>query len=237
MLQDELSVKNRVRWHICTAGVPVPVTPSCVWADGSDLDAVSHGSLDSSADTNATVEQGPFAANPAKVDPTDDRSSTGTPNMATAPPHRHFCIFFSSLSLTLVIPLLHVSPTVLLVPPLPHTCSPSAAYFSNSTFIPAVRPCVSLLSLPWVSPPLRPSLCPRLCLSLHAASRGGSKVGAHSLCGGSVLRGATLHPGKPPSVLLTPLLSHFHCHSVSPPLLFFLFIICLFSTLTCCFSC
>lgn len=235
MLQD-------VPRHICAAGVPFPVTPSCLWADGSDLDAVSHGSLDSSADTNATVEQGPFAANPAKVDPTDDRSSTGTPNMAAARPHRQFCIFFSSLSLTLVVPLLHFSPTVLLVPPPSLTpAHPPAACFSNSTFIPAVRPCVSLLSLPWVSPPLRPSLCPslcpRLCLSLHAASRGGSKVGAHSLCGGSELRGATLHPGKPPSVLLTPSLSHFHCHSVSPPPLFFLCIIRLFSSLICCFSC
>uniref|UniRef100_A0A669B7K9 DENN domain containing 4A n=1 Tax=Oreochromis niloticus TaxID=8128 RepID=A0A669B7K9_ORENI len=45
-------------------------------SDGSDLDAVSHGSLDSSADTNL-VEQGPYAADSVKVDPTDDRSSTG----------------------------------------------------------------------------------------------------------------------------------------------------------------
>lgn len=65
-----------------TAGVLFPVTPSCLWADGSDLDAVSHGSLDSSADTNA-VEQGPFTADHVKVDPTDDRSSTGTPNKET----------------------------------------------------------------------------------------------------------------------------------------------------------
>ncbi|CAN9506669.1 unnamed protein product [Ophioblennius macclurei] len=49
----------------------VPLTQSPL-SDGSDLDAVSHGSLDSSADTNP-AEQGPFA----KVDPTDDRSSTG----------------------------------------------------------------------------------------------------------------------------------------------------------------
>uniref|UniRef100_A0A8K9XLW8 DENN domain containing 4A n=1 Tax=Oncorhynchus mykiss TaxID=8022 RepID=A0A8K9XLW8_ONCMY len=46
--------------------------------DGSDLDAVSHGSLDSSADTN-TAEQGPYAPDSIKVDPTDDRRSTGTP--------------------------------------------------------------------------------------------------------------------------------------------------------------
>ncbi|XP_046897446.1 C-myc promoter-binding protein-like isoform X1 [Hypomesus transpacificus] len=42
-------------------------------SDGSDLDAVSHGSLDSSN----TAEQGPFATDSIKVDPTDDRSSTG----------------------------------------------------------------------------------------------------------------------------------------------------------------
>ncbi|KAI4831052.1 hypothetical protein KUCAC02_002653, partial [Chaenocephalus aceratus] len=41
-------------------------------SDGSDLDAVSHGSLDSSADTNL----GPFASDSAKVDPIDDKSST-----------------------------------------------------------------------------------------------------------------------------------------------------------------
>ncbi|XP_047436015.1 C-myc promoter-binding protein-like isoform X2 [Mugil cephalus] len=45
-------------------------------SDGSDLDAVSHGSLDSSVDTNP-AEQGPYATDPVKVDPTDDRSSTG----------------------------------------------------------------------------------------------------------------------------------------------------------------
>uniref|UniRef100_A0A668AMV6 DENN domain containing 4A n=1 Tax=Myripristis murdjan TaxID=586833 RepID=A0A668AMV6_9TELE len=49
--------------------------------NGSDLDAVSHGSLDSSADTNP-AEQGPYATDSIKVDPTDDRSSTGTPTMA-----------------------------------------------------------------------------------------------------------------------------------------------------------
>lgn len=55
------------------------LTPCCFWADGSDLDAVSHGSLDSSADTNL-AEQGPYATDSVKVDPTDDRSSTGTPH-------------------------------------------------------------------------------------------------------------------------------------------------------------
>ncbi|MGH0187097.1 UNVERIFIED_CONTAM: hypothetical protein FKN15_023697 [Acipenser sinensis] len=47
-------------------------------ADGSDLDAVSHGSLDSSNDTN-TAEQAPFSTDLIKVDSTDDRSSTGIP--------------------------------------------------------------------------------------------------------------------------------------------------------------
>ncbi|XP_031704642.1 C-myc promoter-binding protein-like, partial [Anarrhichthys ocellatus] len=48
-----------------------PLTQSPL-SDGSDLDAVSHGSLDISADTNL----GPFATESARVDPADDRSST-----------------------------------------------------------------------------------------------------------------------------------------------------------------
>ncbi|XP_078097285.1 C-myc promoter-binding protein isoform X2 [Mustelus asterias] len=47
-----------------------------VLSDGSDLDAVSHGSMDSSNDTN-TVEQPQFSSELMKVDSTDDRSSTG----------------------------------------------------------------------------------------------------------------------------------------------------------------
>ncbi|KAM4675193.1 C-myc promoter-binding protein [Discoglossus pictus] len=45
-------------------------------SDGSDLDAVSHGSMDSSIDMNPT-EQPPFTADITSTDPTDDRSSTG----------------------------------------------------------------------------------------------------------------------------------------------------------------
>lgn len=127
------------------------VTPSCLWTDGSDLDAVSHGSLDSSADTN-TVEQGPFAAEPVKVDPTDDRSSTGTPSVAASPLCRQPfpSAPSSSPSLTLVIPLLHRSPTVLLAPPHSrclffrpsfHSCGPSMRLFALAAA---------------VSPPLRP---------------------------------------------------------------------------------
>ncbi|KAJ7994568.1 hypothetical protein DPEC_G00250810 [Dallia pectoralis] len=44
-------------------------------SDGSDLDAVSHGSLDSSADAN-TSEHGPYVPVPNTGDPTDDRRST-----------------------------------------------------------------------------------------------------------------------------------------------------------------
>ncbi|XP_047219179.1 C-myc promoter-binding protein-like isoform X4 [Girardinichthys multiradiatus] len=53
-----------------------PLSACCFWADGSDLDAVSHGSLDSSAEPNL-AEQSPFASDSVKVDPTDDISSTG----------------------------------------------------------------------------------------------------------------------------------------------------------------
>lgn len=148
---------------------------------------MSHGSLDSSADANAT-EQGPFA----KVEPTDDRSSTGTLNTAAA------SVFlrrpsFSSLSLTLFL-LLHLSHRPPPPPPLPHLC------------------CL-FVHLPFVSPP---RLGCGLCLSLtpppftlalpvsplHAAGRGGGSVGpgapvAHCQWGGSERRDATLHPGKP----------------------------------------
>ncbi|KAJ3593207.1 hypothetical protein NHX12_005543 [Muraenolepis orangiensis] len=49
--------------------------PQSPLSDGSDLDAVSHGSLDSSADTNP-AEHSPYAPGSVKVDPTDDSSST-----------------------------------------------------------------------------------------------------------------------------------------------------------------
>ncbi|XP_072421478.1 C-myc promoter-binding protein isoform X3 [Chiloscyllium punctatum] len=51
-----------------------PQTP-VLSADGSDLDAVSHGSMDSSNDTS-TAEQPQFNSELMKVDSTDDRSST-----------------------------------------------------------------------------------------------------------------------------------------------------------------
>ncbi|XP_053318549.1 C-myc promoter-binding protein isoform X2 [Spea bombifrons] len=53
------------------ASVPL-ATPS----DGSDLDAVSHGSMDSSIDMNPT-EQAPFNTDVTSTDFPDDRSSTG----------------------------------------------------------------------------------------------------------------------------------------------------------------
>ncbi|XP_019723070.1 C-myc promoter-binding protein-like isoform X1 [Hippocampus comes] len=59
--------KQSLRKH-----APPPQSPL---SDGSDMDAVSHGSLDSAADTNLN-EQGAYTADTIKVDPTDDRSST-----------------------------------------------------------------------------------------------------------------------------------------------------------------
>ena len=47
-----------------------------VLADGSDLDAVSHGSMDSGHGTHS-VEQAPFNTGLIKVCASDDRSSTG----------------------------------------------------------------------------------------------------------------------------------------------------------------
>lgn len=49
--------------------------PCCRWADGSDLDAVSHSSLDSSAE--AHVAEQPHFVVASEGDPADDRSSTG----------------------------------------------------------------------------------------------------------------------------------------------------------------
>ncbi|GCB67122.1 hypothetical protein scyTo_0012103, partial [Scyliorhinus torazame] len=75
----------RVLFEMKKAGVPPNAitygyynkeTMSSHRTDGSDLDAVSHGSMDSSNDTN-TVEQPQFSSELMKVDSTDDRSSTG----------------------------------------------------------------------------------------------------------------------------------------------------------------
>lgn len=76
----------------------------CLWTDGSDLDAVSHGSMDSSADTNPT-EQSPYNTDSLKVDPTDDRSSTGT--LLISAPWNHLkkaaiCFFFKHTSFSLL---------------------------------------------------------------------------------------------------------------------------------------
>ncbi|XP_068131115.1 C-myc promoter-binding protein isoform X2 [Hyperolius riggenbachi] len=50
--------------------------PHATPSDGSDLDAVSHGSMDSSIDMNA-IEQPSFNADVTSADAADDRSSTG----------------------------------------------------------------------------------------------------------------------------------------------------------------
>ncbi|XP_077568857.1 C-myc promoter-binding protein-like isoform X2 [Stigmatopora nigra] len=53
----------------------VPLTQSPLSADGSEMDAVSHGSLDSATDANLN-EQVSYTTDTIKIDPTDDRSST-----------------------------------------------------------------------------------------------------------------------------------------------------------------
>ncbi|KAG8575005.1 hypothetical protein GDO81_009411 [Engystomops pustulosus] len=55
---------------------PQSSAPHATPSDGSDLDAVSHGSMDSSIDMN-TVDQPSFTTDVTSTDPADDRSSTG----------------------------------------------------------------------------------------------------------------------------------------------------------------
>lgn len=139
----------------CGAELAPPLTPCCLWADGSDLDAVSHGSLDSSADTNV-AEQGPFASDPVKVDPTDDRSSTGTLNVAAARLfHRQpsCSTSFSSLSMTLFILLLHLSR-------LSTSSSSFPSYASLPLFLPFFRPFCPSSSLPGLVAVVCVLLCP-----------------------------------------------------------------------------
>nr|DBA31909.1 TPA: hypothetical protein GDO54_007666 [Pyxicephalus adspersus] len=52
------------------------LAPHTTLSDGSDLDAVSHGSMDSSIDMN-TTEQPSFSTDVTSADAADDRSSTG----------------------------------------------------------------------------------------------------------------------------------------------------------------
>lgn len=228
-------------------GARLPVTPCCLWADGSDLDAVSHGSLDSSADTNL----GPFASDSAKVDPIDDKSSTGTLNTPAAPLNlrQPSCsTSCSSLSMTFYFFILHLShsPTGLfLIYPLPpKPPSPLLPVFLP----PSLNPCFSPAVLCTLTPPFTLALP---VLPLHAVGRGGGSVGArapvaHSHWGGSELREATHHPGNPLCqsaclalwflCLISPDLfyfssSHFSLPSLRPPLLF---LSCLSGTL--CYS-
>lgn len=55
---------------------PHSLAPHATPSDSSDLDAVSHGSMDSSIDMNAT-DQPSFSTDVTSTDPADDRSSTG----------------------------------------------------------------------------------------------------------------------------------------------------------------
>lgn len=135
-------------------GARLPLMPCCLWADGSDLDAVSHGSLDSSADTNV-AEQGPYATDSIKVDPTDDRSSTGTLNMAAARLNFSqaailFYIYFFSLNDIFYPP----SSFVPAHRPLPHSPPPLTppylcCLFFHLPSVPVVHPCLSLVLRLW----------------------------------------------------------------------------------------
>ncbi|CAB1338883.1 unnamed protein product, partial [Coregonus sp. 'balchen'] len=157
-----------------------PPTPSPL-SDGSDLDAVSHGSLDSSADTN-TAEQGPYATDSIKVDPTDDRRSTGTPQNGCRLRLTGAAIFITPfLSLTRLfsppLSLLHLLPalSLLIAPPAPCSLPPP---FSACSFLPYTLPvclssftacCLNVFLLhygcsavPLPNCPLPPSLPPSL---------------------------------------------------------------------------
>lgn len=122
-------------------GARLPLMPCCLWADGSDLDAVSHGSLDSSADTNV-AEQGPYATDSIKVDPTDDRSSTGTLNMAAAR------LNFSQAAILFYI----------------YFFSLNDIFYPPSSFVPAHQPASSPFpSSSYTSIPLLPIFPPPFC--------------------------------------------------------------------------
>lgn len=171
---------------------------------------MSHGSLESSADTNP-VEQGPYATDSAKVDPTDDRSSTGTRQV---PAWLHlsktailfniflfFCLFpptFSFVSLADSLPLhfplqftppfLHYLFFLLLLIPFGHSWSPPG--FCGCGFC-------SALSL--TCPSLWPCLCCR-CMQ--------SAVGAAAWAPWPWWRthtGGALSSEKPPSTQVNPL--------------------------------
>lgn len=126
-----------------------------------------------------------------------------------------FCIFFSSLSLTIVIPLLHFSPTVLCVPH--HTSSPLACF--PTPFILVVRPCVSMLLLPWfllrsVPNSALHSTPACVCPCMQPAVGALTWVPTHTV--------GALSSEEPPSTQvnrLSALFSHFHCHSLSSHLL------------------
>uniref|UniRef100_A0A7N9AM94 DENN domain containing 4A n=1 Tax=Mastacembelus armatus TaxID=205130 RepID=A0A7N9AM94_9TELE len=112
----------------CTLSMLIPVLLIPASSPyGSDVDAVSHGSLDSSADPNLT-EQGPYATDSVRVDPTDDRSSTGTLNVAAALLHlSRAAIFFIFSFFLILLPRLAHSLTGLLLLLL----LPSSVYFST----------------------------------------------------------------------------------------------------------
>ena len=141
---------------IPAAGLLVPVTPPCLWADGSDLDAVSQGSLDSSADANAHV----------KVDPADDRSSTGTGAPLSRQPCSSASLYFSLYFFTDTC-----------YPPCPsfaHRCPRSPPPHLLPPPCVSALPCLSVVPPPPPpppTPPLAPPLAPPPLVSVPACSQ------------------------------------------------------------------
>lgn len=236
----------------------------CLWTDGSDLDAVSHGSMDSSADTNPT-EQSPYNTDSLKVDPTDDRSSTGT--LLISAPWNHLkkaaICFFSNIHHFPFCQWHFYPPSHLFFLSIGLFLRPFTAclFFSASLFS---IPCPSMSLLSMISgcafcsalSLTLPLTLARPVLPLHAVSHGRGSAGAgaqgsHSHSGGSELRDATLHPGKPhfsvcscvrfclmlltQQFFLEPLLLCLFL-SLPPPLLFLQSIICIHGTSVCCSS-
>lgn len=73
--QKLFTLQTVVFWNMLLVSSPANCLILFFWADASDLDNVSHGSLDSS---NDSAERASIDTDFTKMDSSDDRSSTGT---------------------------------------------------------------------------------------------------------------------------------------------------------------